>query len=397
MNEKNIPGIDLAGDAYRIRQNEVIEGLRSQCPYASNDTGYVFFNQKEINEIFANQDLKFSYFHISPEDSPYLAEKVQGMLLAKHGEDHRRLRVLTMQALSDHVVDRLRDDIRDIVNELIDHFPDRGEIDLIADFTDPLPARVLGPILGVPYDSVDGIDEWISVSARNIDAVHAGNELPEIEEAWRKLDDYLARLLEERRQNPGNDIFSELIKAEEEGDRLNRDELTGIASELARAGVETTRSQFAIIVHQLLKYPEQWAKLQREPGLAAYACEEGMRFAPLTHVIPQEATKDLECCGVELTEGKIAMVHVKAANYDPAQIDRPDEFDVTREPRKHYTFGSGAHICPGMRVARMEMVTGLEMLAHRISHWELIEEPEVGLPSQGYRPKSLRVRIEKLR
>ena len=397
MTDTPMPTLDLSSEGYQDNVIDVIESTRASCPYAKNDTGYVFLNQKEIKEVFANGDLRFSYYHINAEDSPYLASRVQHMLLAKHGDDHKRLRMLTMRALNDHVVDKLRDDIETIVNDLFDELPETGTVDLLRDFVNPLPARVLGPILGVPYGSVDDLDEWITVSAKSIDAVNAKNDLPAIEDAWRKLEDFLADLLDERRNKLGDDIFSELIKAEENGDSLSRDELTGITSELARAGVETTRAQFGIILYQLLTHPDAWQQLQLDPSLAAYACEEGLRFAPLPHVIPQEATRDLECCGLKLKSGDIAMVHVLAANRDPAAYENPEQFDITRKPTRHFTFGSGAHICPGTRIARMEITIALEALASRLSSCELVETPELSAVSKGSKPSSLRVLIQKSR
>jgi cytochrome P450 len=367
-----IPTLDLDGEDYKTHQREVIETLRKVSPYARNDSGYVFFNQKEAAEIFQHDDLRFSY------------------------DAHKRLRILTMKALRDRVIDELRQTIHDIVNDLILALPDKGEVDLIAEFVSPLPSKLLGPILGVPYEEVDDIDEWISISSRNIDFVNAKNEIPAIEDAWRSLENFLLELIEERRHNLGDDIFSELIKAEEGGDKMSSDELIGIASELARAGVETTRSQLAITLYQILKHPEQWKILQDNPDLAGKAVEEGMRYAPLPHVIPQQAIKDVECCGLTLHKDEIAMVLVPATNWDPVVFENPEIFDVTRTPKKHYTFGAGIHLCPGMHLARMEMSMAIEGLARQFKSIELVEQPKLGLPSQGWKPASIRVEIEKI-
>jgi cytochrome P450 len=208
--------------------------------------------------------------------------------------------------------------------------------------------------------------------------------------------DYLAGLIEERRANPGPDIYSELIAAEIEGDRLTRPELTGLASELCRAGVETTRIQMALMLELLLTHPAEWAKLKADPaGLAPRAIEEGMRYAPLPQQLPREARIAYEHHGKSFAPGDVVLLLVRAMNRDPAAVERPGVFDIARAPVRNMSFGFGTHHCSGVHLARMEMVIALETLARRVDRWELIEEPRHAPVTRASAPLSLRVALRR--
>lgn len=338
---------------------------------------------------------KYSSFHVDPDKEPYLHERMQGSLLARHGEDLRRLRALVAIAFRHRVVESLNDVIRQIANDLIDRMPDEGEVDLVEMYSKPFPAKVLGPMLGIGYEEVDGLDEWVTASSRWIDPLEAKNRFAHIVKAWKKLEHFLVNLLEERRSNLGEDIFSELIAAEIEGDKLSRTELVGIAGQLARAGVETTRYQLALIIHQLLLHPDEIMKLRRDLTLSPHAVEEGMRFAPLGIIIPQEAVTEHVYRDLCFTPGQVAMVLLPATNRDPSLFEHPHKFDITREPRRNLTLGFGAHYCSGAQLARMEMSIALECLMRRTESIELTEKPELGLLSEGCFPLSLKIAITK--
>ena len=144
-------------------------------------------------------------------------------------------------------------------------------------------------MFGIPYEETEGLNEWIKVGGRKVDALQSGDGLVQVEDANRCLHVYLRNLLAVRRGNLGNDMFSELIQAEVDGDRLNEDKLVYLASELASAGVDTTRSQLPLILLALFQAPTEFAKLRENPNLALRAVDEGMRFAPLPWALPHKA------------------------------------------------------------------------------------------------------------
>lgn len=393
MSELNI---DLNDPRFSKDKYGYIEELRRQNFYAKTSEGIVFFNQEDVAYVMKCEDFAFSFFQIDQEASPYLANAIKYELLNQHAEAHTRLRNLVAPALRDRVLSGLRADITAVVNRLIDEMPDNGSIDFCADFAEPLPARVLGPMFNIPYEETDGLNEWIKIGGRKIDALQAGDGIAQVEQANRNLHNYLRALITTRRNNPGSDIISELLVAEINGDRLSEDELVYLASELAAAGVDTTRSQLPLILHALFQAPSEFAKLSEKPSLALRAVDECMRFAPLPWTLPHKAVRDLTYKGINFQTGDIALVHIPAANRDPSVIENPNTLDITRDRVRSFSFGSGMHACPGAQLARMEMSIALETLFSQAKTIKLQHQPEAFEPiRKGASPKSLIVHLVK--
>ena len=380
---------------FSTEKYEYIEELRSQSFYGMSPDGVVFFNQEDAMHVMRCVDFRFSFFQITPESSAYLAESVEHELLNKHGDDHHRLQRLVLRALRDQIVEGFQDEVRQIVSDLIDAMPDDGVVDFCTHFAERLPARVLGPMLDIPYEDIPEFNRWIQIGGRKVDALRSGDGINEVEDANRNMHDYLRALLRERRTNLGSDVFSELIAAEIDGDRLSEIELVCLAGELASAGVDTTRSQLPLILDTLLSHPSEFLRLQNDPSLAANAVEEGMRFAPLPWALPHAAVRDHEYKGIHFREGDLAMVLVPAANRDPGVVSEPHQFDLQRKRVRHFSFGYGAHYCTGAQLARMEMVIAIEELVKRMATIELIEAPKRDPFTKGSAPTQLKIRVKK--
>lgn len=387
--------LDLTSADFGQTMHEQIDGLRAAGEFhARTPTGRVFFNQEDAAWVMRCTDFRFSFVSIDPTTSPYLATAIEHELLNMHGEPHARLRRLISAALRDRVADELKAQIAGVADGLIDAMPDAGVVDLRADFTEILPGRVLGPMYGVPYEDTPELDEWINVGGRKLDALQSGVDIDVVEDANRKLHDYLRALLAERRNNLGDDMFSELIRAEVDGDRFSENELVYLASELASAGVDTTREQLPLTLLALLDHPDQLARLAADPSLAIGAVDEGMRFAPLPWAIPHEALHNIEYRGVEIQQGELVSVLIPALNRDPAVIADPHTFDIGRRAR-NFSFGHGAHACPAAQLARIEMAIALEHLVRRVEIGALVERPPIDPVGQGRTPPHLRVEIRK--
>ena len=251
--------------------------------------------------------------------------------------------------------------------------PDEGEVEFCSAFADPLPARVLGPMFGIPYERVDGLSDWIQVGGRKIDALQSGVGIEEVEEANRNIHTYLRGLLADRRGNLGLDLLSELIQAEIDGHRISDDELVYLVGQLALAGVDTTRAQLPLILHALLVNPSEMEKLRADTGLALRTVDEGMRWAPLPWALPHAATRDITYKGIEFAKGDLAFAFVPAANRDPNVVVEPDRYNITRDRVKLFAIGSGMHSCLGAQLARMEMAAALTALVARLEHIELVD------------------------
>ncbi len=388
--------VDLKSDRFEQDRYGYIEELREQSYWARTAEGaVVFFNQPDVMEVFRCLDFQFAFNKIDEEHSPYLAKAIQHELLNMHGDQHKRLSLLVKKALRDRVIDGLRGHIDGIVDGLIEALPEEGEIDFCASFGDPLPARVMGPMFDIPYEEADGLNDWIKIGGRKTDALQSGVGIEEVEAANRNLHDFLRKLIKQRQKSPGEDLLSELIVAEIDGDRMNEDELVYLSSELAAAGVDTTRAQLPLILNTLLNNPTELVKLRADPSLALATVNEGMRFAPLPWVIPHKAVRDFTYKDIAFESGDLAFAMVPAANRDPSAIKNPNVFDITRKPARHFAFGAGMHSCPAAHLARIEMATALQKFA---SSFDVIERAADPVWEPGQRDRTLQklpIRVRK--
>ena len=378
----NIPTISLRDALFEADKYGTIDALRAKSPVARTpDGGIVFLTHEACAEVLKCEHFRFTFNLIDTQSSPYLANAIEHELLNKHADEHLRLSRLVKQALRERVVDGMRARIDAIISDLLDEMETQQTAEFCSAFGDPLPARVLGPMFGVPYEEAAGLNDWIQIGGRKIDALQSGVDIQIVEDANRKMHDYLRDLLRDRRKNPGEDLFSELIRSELDGDRLSEDEVVYLSTELAAAGVDTTRTQLPLILHALLTHPDQMATLRADPSLALRCVDEGMRFAPLTWAIPHAAVHDMSFRGLDFKEGDLAFVLVPAANRDASVVANPHAFDIARPRARHFTFGSGMHACPGAQLARMEMASALSGLIARFETLELAQDPE-WLPGQ---------------
>jgi cytochrome P450 len=170
-----------------------------------------------------------------------------------------------------------------------------------------------------------------------------------------------------RRRNLTDDLLSQLIRAEDDGDRLSAAELTMLAETLLMAGTDTTRNQLAAAVQVLADHPDQWTLLAHHPELAPNAVHELMRYCPVIFTTMRRAVEDVELAGVRIPAGTLVIVNTAAANRDPAVYDHPDRLDITREgPATMLTFGGGSHYCLGAHLARLELAQALTVITRRM-------------------------------
>ena len=190
---------------------------------------------------------------------------------------------------------------------------------------------------------------------------------PVVMRAWRQLDAYVDDMVARRRHSLTDDLLSDLIRAEDDGDRLSPAELRMLAGGLLLAGTDTTRNQVAASVHVLCEHPEQWELFRQRPELAMRAVEETMRHSPIACGTLRLVVEDAELDGYVSPAGTMVLVNTAAANRDPAVYDAPDRVDITRDGAPAIlTFGGGVHYCLGANLARREIAEALNVLAHRM-------------------------------
>lgn len=290
--------------------------------------------------------------------------------------DHTRLRGLVSQAFTPRMIENLRPFIQQTADELIEAALPRGRMELVAEFAQALPARVISQMLGVPPGDSGEFERW----SQTISAF-LGTGRPQADKARAAQRDMLAMsrfvqtLAEQRRQQPAHDLISALIAIEEQGDKLSTNELVGMCVFLLVAGHETTMSLISTGLLALLQYPGQARALRDNPSLSATAVEEFLRFeSPLQHQV-RTAREDIEIDGRRIRQGQRVLLMLGAANRDPAQFCDPDRLDIGRAENRHVAFGHGIHFCLGAPLARLEGQVAIPTLLRRLPRLALVGGP----------------------
>lgn len=297
-----------------------------------------------------------------------LYDKVMGTLLCLDGAQHQRLRKLVAKAFTPRATTRLHDTIVDVVNELIDRVAGTGRCDVVVDIAQPYPIPVICALLGAPREDWQLFSAWTEdvFKAFSMTTAIADAE-PQIMSAWSELDSYVDDMVARRRDDLTDDLLSELIRAEDDGDRLSAGELRMLAASLLMAGTDTTRNQLAASVQVLCEHPDQWRLLHDHPELAMRAVDESMRHSPAVCGTPRVALDDVEFGGYVFPAGTFVMVNTFAANRDPQVYGDADHFDISRAGAPAIlTFGGGVHYCLGANLARLELAQALTILANRL-------------------------------
>ncbi|MFD3481883.1 cytochrome P450 [Streptomyces sp. NPDC058665] len=290
--------------------------------------------------------------------------------------DHTRLRRLVSQAFTPRRVAEFAPRVQELTDGLIDSFASKGEADLIHDFAFPLPIYAICDLLGVPREDQDDFRDWAGMMIR-----HGGGPRGGVARSVKKMRGYLAELIHRKRDDPGDDLISGLIRAGDHGEHLTENEAAAMAFILLFAGFETTVNLIGNGVYSLLRHPDQRERLQRslragEKELLATGVEELLRYdGPVELATWRYATEPVELGGQRVAVGDPVLVVLAAADRDPARFADPDRLDLARSDNKHLGYGHGIHYCLGAPLARLEGQTALATLLTRLPDLRLAVEP----------------------
>jgi cytochrome P450 len=266
-------------------------------------------------------------------------------------------------------VSELSGQVHKITDQLLDAAAEKETVELIDDFAYRLPIAVIGAMLGVPQEDAQMIRNLSNTLGDFVGAEYRG-----IEAANRAIKDfraYLHDLYKERRAKRGDDLLAALIEAEEDGQRLTRDELDATVVQLLFAGHETTTNLIANGLWALLKHPEQLVRLRAKPELIGNAVEEFVRWNTSSQVLHRTVGSDSEIAGVKVPRGMTLRLFLGAAGRDPERYPDADRLDIEREDVKHLGFGIGPHYCLGQSLARMEAAVAVGTIVRRFPVIEL--------------------------
>lgn len=295
-----------------------------------------------------------------------LWQRVATNLISLDGPEHHRLRRLVSKAFTPRATARLRTTIVDVINQLVDRHAATGSCEVVSDIARQYPIPIICALLGAPAEDWKLFSDWTDDIFKAFSWEVAAHERT-ILAAWEELDAYVDGMVAQRRNRLTDDLISELIRAEDDGDRLDADELRMLAAGLLMAGTDTTRNQLAASVHALCDHPDQWRLLAQHPELANNAVEETMRHSPIAGGALRIALEDVEIAGVVIPAGTLVIANTAAANRDPAVYDDPDRLDIARESAPAMqTFGAGMHYCLGANLARLELAEALAIMTQRM-------------------------------
>lgn len=300
--------------------------------------------------------------------------KLAGQMLASDPPEHTRLRRLVSKEFTVRRVERMRDHVQALSDQLADDLASRvrsGQdvVDLVVDYAFPLPMAVISELLGIPLADKGKFRAWSQAILLPLGA-------PGKAEGVREFSAYLARLMEEKRAAPGDDLFSALAVAADE-DRLSPDELIGTAILMIIAGHDTTVNLIANSALALLRHPDQLKLLRDDPGLLPAAIDEFLRYdAPLERASARWATEDMEIAGTFIPRGSFVSVVLGSANRDENVFPDGGRLDLARkESHRHLAFGRGIHHCIGAVLAKIEGEVALATLLRRFGSLELAVDP----------------------
>lgn len=391
--------LDLADPAFLADPYPTFDRLRAGSPVLFHEpTGQWFaLSHRQVSRVLRDRRFGRVWADRQPVDrfAPFNALH-RYQMMENEPPDHTRLRALVASAFSRGHVERLRPRVTELAEELLAAAGD--ELDLIADYAEPLPVQVIAELLGVPRADWPLLRPWsaaivgmyeLSLSAEAEDAaVRAAGEFA----------DYVRVLARARRSSPGEDLISHLAVIEDErwradpgvrgGHRLTEDELVASAILLLNAGHEATVNAFGNGIVALLRHPDELSRLRSDPdGLVEPAVEEMLRYDAPLQLFERTARVDAPLGEVVVPAGRKVSVLLGAANRDPAVFTDPGRFDVARDPNPHLVFGAGLHFCLGSPLARIELTAALTTLLRRAPGLVLVGEP-VRRPSfvlRGYR------------
>ncbi len=288
--------------------------------------------------------------------------------------DHTRVRAVVGRAFTPKRVAALRPAVDDMVDDLLAPAVADGGFDVVSQFGTPLPIAVIGRLLGVPASDNALLTTWTLSIASMLDWIIPEDRFRAAGEALLEFCNYCLDLVAVRRKEPGDDLLSIMVHAQEDGGQLSPGELLMTCVLLLTAGNLTTMNLLGTGTLTLLRHPETLARLRDDPDVADPLVDELLRYESPAQMIPRTALEDTEVGGRAIAKGDQLVAIAGAANRDPQEFVAADRFDVDRTDGKHLAFGHGIHFCVGAALARLELRVGLGELARRFPNLALVDD-----------------------
>ncbi|WFA05972.1 MULTISPECIES: cytochrome P450 [Bacillus] len=369
------------------------ESIRKESPvhYDEDSEVWSVFLYEDVKKVISDKDF-FSNQFPHTEGTNTFAKTMVSMDPPKH----TRIRSIVNKAFTPRVMKAWEPRIQELTDELLKETRGREEIDLVQDFSYPLPVIVISEMLGVPAQYKEKFKEWSDLLVSLPKSDHQEDVLAWInarDQGEKELSAFFEDIIQEKRQNLGDDIISLLIQAEQEGEKLSPDELVPFCNLLLLAGNETTTNLISNAVYSILEKPGTYDALGNEPDLIPQAVEEAVRFRAPAPMIVRYVKQDIEIRGTRLKKGEGVIAFLASANRDESKFARAHEFDIHRHPNPHIGFGHGIHFCLGAPLARLEAKIALTALLKQYASMEKLSITPMANTSM-YGLKHFRLRVK---
>ena len=335
-----------------------IEGLEQ--------TTYVVHRYEDVVAVLRD-NVTYSSSAIRALMAPVMGDYV---LVGMDEPEHKRLRALVSVAFRQRSLAAWEPYAQSVVDGYLDQVVEQGSAELVRELTFPYPIQVIAKILGVPPEDTGKFHEWawwiINVAADPDKGIAASEAMKA----------YLGEVLDARRADPGDDVISDLVQAELDGEQLGDEEIFSFIRLLLPAGAETTYRATGNFLFGLLTHPDQLAALRDDRSLMTQAVEEAIRWESPLLITSRDSTVESEVAGTVIPAGCQVVAHVGSANHDDARWEDPEVFDIFREQKPHAAFGFGPHMCLGMHLARMEMRVAVGAVLDRLDDVRLAPDAE---------------------
>ena len=351
-------------------------------------TGLAVLDREVGNELLRDRRFSFPALELlelqGVTEGPIWDRNADG-LMVQTGDAHARLRRQLAPAFTPRAAERLRPQLRALVEQLWEPVEAQGRCEFVSTLAEPLPSQAIALLLGVPGDA-PLLARW-SVLLQEVFKFRLDVMGPQVEQAYAEVRAYVGDLLAQRRAEPGEDLVSVLAA----GEAVTEDEAATLVSSVISGGTDTTTAQLAHGLRLFAEHPDQWQALREDPSLADRAVEEVLRYEPITPFTARIAKEDVELRDVLFPAGTVLFVCAATANRDPSVFEDPQRFDITKDrgSAAPLTFGFGAHYCVGAYLARAELVETFKHLAPRTPELRLDGDPVLGPTTGIYAVESL--------
>ncbi len=407
----DLPTIDPLSPEYLVDRGATLAAAREQSWLGRTPFGPIVLTYDDANELLRRPerelhqiitgDQRLAFGNESGDEEAVTGGPIYRFLQECEApftrpESHQRIRKLCVPSFTPAQVERWPATMREIAERLVEEFARESECEFVSQFAARYPAEVFARIAGIPIDDLALFLRWVDDIGlawhRPLEPVRERAEA-----AIEGLFEYVGDLIEKRQRDLGDDLISQLIRAEAEGDRLSFAELRGITVLLIFAAHDNTKNQLSLIVRELVEHPEVWRRLAEDPTIAPTVVNEGMRLHPVIQDHFRITSMDVVHRAVRFSPGTAIHLPAAAANRDPSVFTDPDRLDPEREnAARQLSFGAGHHYCLGANLARADMAEALVVLARAMPNPRLLEFKEADARANGRRPEVLRLAFDSL-